>query len=251
MIPKIIHYCWLSNDPVPAQLQRCIDTWKPLLPDYEIWLWDFERLGDDLNDWVREAFNAKKYAFAADYVRAYALYNYGGIYMDSDVELLKSFDPFLHLPYMMCRESGTDSIEAACIGAEKGHPFFKALVEYYHDRHFVRSDGSFEDTPMPYIFIATAKKNALTIKDIPTPEYFDADPNTLSVLPSYYFSPINLETMQMDLAPQTVAIHRFAATWRTPAHRAKKRFQRLIGPTLTTICIRIKKIVKSLCLPTR
>lgn len=246
MIPKIIHYCWLSNDPLPPQLQRCIDTWRPLLPDYEIMLWDFQRIGQGINPWVREAFQAKKYAFAADFIRAYALYNYGGIYMDSDVELLKPFDQFLQFPYMMCRESGTDSIEAACVGAEKNHPFFKALVEYYHDRHFIKPDGSFDDTPMPYIFIETARKHGFTIKDISSPDRFNHDPAVLSVLPSTYFSPIHLETMRMDITPDTVAIHRFAATWRTPSHRLKKRFQKMIGPKLTTFFINIKKQARSL-----
>lgn len=90
MIPKIIHYCWLSNDPIPADMQRYIESWKKFLPDYEFMLWNFSRFDINSSDWVKEAFKNKKYAFAADYIRLYALYNYGGIYMDMDVEVLET-----------------------------------------------------------------------------------------------------------------------------------------------------------------
>ena len=91
MIPKIIHYCWLSKDPIPKDMQMFIDGWYEKLPDYEFMLWDFNRFDIHSSQWVKEAFSKKKYAFAADYIRLYALYNYGGIYMDMDVEVLKSF----------------------------------------------------------------------------------------------------------------------------------------------------------------
>ena len=87
MISKIIHYCWLSNDPIPADLQKCMESWKKYLPDYEFMLWNFERFPKSQSKWVSDAFDNKKYAFAADYIRLYALYNYGGIYLDMDVEI--------------------------------------------------------------------------------------------------------------------------------------------------------------------
>ena len=85
MIPKIIHYCWLSNDPYPAKIQHCINSWKKKLPGYEIKLWNLQNFPLEKSEWVKQAFEAKKYAFAADYIRCYALYTYGGIYLDSDV----------------------------------------------------------------------------------------------------------------------------------------------------------------------
>ena len=87
MIPKIIHYCWLSNDPIPAKLKKCMDSWKKQLPDYEFMLWNFDRFAKDRSVWVSQAFDSRKYAFAADYIRLYALYNYGGIYLDMDVDI--------------------------------------------------------------------------------------------------------------------------------------------------------------------
>ena len=119
MIPKIIHLCWLSGDPYPRKIQDCLDSWKKHLPSYEIILWDTKRFNIHEVPWVEQAFNTKKYAFAADYIRLYALYHHGGIYLDSDVEILKSLDNFLELPYFVGAEtSGT--IEAAILGAEKG-----------------------------------------------------------------------------------------------------------------------------------
>ena len=96
MIPKIIHYCWLSDDPVPETLQGYMKSWKEKLPDYEFILWNFNRFDKSSSIWVSQAFDNKKYAFAADYIRLYAVYNYGGIYMDMDIEVLKSFDDLLN-----------------------------------------------------------------------------------------------------------------------------------------------------------
>lgn len=135
MIPKIIHLCWLSGDAYPPLIQKCINSWKTVLPDYEIWLWDGKRFDINSSIWVKEAFSVKKYAFAADYIRCYALYHFGGIYLDSDVEVIKSFDDLLHLPYFVGKEQA-GGFEAATMGFEKGHPFFKHMLDYYDGRHF-------------------------------------------------------------------------------------------------------------------
>ena len=118
MIPKVIHYCWLSGDPIPEKLQRCMDSWKKFLPDYEFVLWDLERFDIKTSQWVKEAFEARKYAFAADYIRLYAVYNYGGIYMDMDVEVVRPFDDLLASPYILGLES-EKGVEAGVFGAER------------------------------------------------------------------------------------------------------------------------------------
>ena len=143
MIPKRIHLCWLSGDPYPQKIQKCIDSWKVHLPDYEIMLWDLKRFDIAQVPWVEQAFRVKKYAFAADYIRLYALYNYGGIYLDSDVEVLKSFDPLLDLPYFVGAENA-GTIEAAIIGAEKGCDWIKACLDYYKGRNFIQENGQMD-----------------------------------------------------------------------------------------------------------
>lgn len=120
----------MSGDPYPSNIQKCIDSWHKYLPDYEIWLWDSKRFDIESSMWVKEAYEMKKYAFCADYIRLYALYNYGGIYLDSDVEVLKSYTDLLDLPYFMGLES-KGIIEAATIGAEKGCPIIKDLMAHY------------------------------------------------------------------------------------------------------------------------
>ena len=150
MIPKQIHLCWLSGDPYPAKIEKCLASWKKFLPDYEVILWDTKRFDLESVPWVKQAFEAKKYAFAADYIRFYALYNYGGIYLDSDVEVLRSFDPLLELPYFAGAEtSGT--IEAAVLGAEKGCDWIKQCLDYYQGRNFIRQDGSCDIRMLPEI----------------------------------------------------------------------------------------------------
>ena len=154
MIPKIIHLCWLSGDPYPRKIQDCLDSWKKHLPSYEIILWDTKRFNIHEVPWVEQAFNTKKYAFAADYIRLYALYHHGGIYLDSDVEILKSLDNFLELPYFVGAEtSGT--IEAAILGAEKGCDWIKCCLDYYEGRNFIREDGSYDIRMLPEILNET------------------------------------------------------------------------------------------------
>ena len=123
MIPKIIHYCWLSNDPIPDDLKTCMNSWKKYLPDYEFMLWNFERFPKEKSKWVSDAFDNKKYAFAADYIRIYALYHYGGFYLDMDVEVVKPFDPYLGLATMIGYEnSKAKGLEVAAFGVERYSP---------------------------------------------------------------------------------------------------------------------------------
>lgn len=152
MIPKIIHYCWLSNDFVPESLQKYMKSWKEKLPDYDFMLWNFERFDKSSSLWVSQAFDNKKYAFAADYIRLFAVYNYGGIYLDMDIEVLKSFDDLLDSQIMIGYERDDKPwIEAGCFGAEKGNPFIKDCLSYYKNREFIKADGAFDMLPLPQI----------------------------------------------------------------------------------------------------
>lgn len=217
MIPKIIHYCWLSNEPYPEKIAFCINSWKKLLPDYEFWLWNFDRIDKEKFPWVKEAFEARKYAFAADFIRAYALYHFGGIYLDSDVEVLKSFNDLLHLPYFLGEEQNPGAIEAATMGAEKGHPLFKYLLDYYEGRHFVRSDGSLDTRTLPSIMneIATTKFRVVKVPSIVS---FNYESGCLSLLPKDYFSPMRWDTHEINVTKNTYSIHHFAASWHSSKH---------------------------------
>lgn len=151
MIPKIIHFCWLSGEEYPDSIKKCIDSWHNNLSDYEIWLWDTERFDISSNVWVREAFEARKYAFAADYIRLFALYHYGGIYLDSDIFVYKSFDDLLNLPYFI-GEDRVHCFEPAIIGAEKECIWIQNVMSIYDDRHFIKNDGTYDLYGLPRVF---------------------------------------------------------------------------------------------------
>ena len=213
MIPKIIHYCWLSNDPIPNSLQEYMKSWEKFLPNYEFMLWNFDRFDKNSSVWVQEAFKKKKYAFAADYIRLYAVYNYGGFYLDMDVEILKPFDDFLNLKSAVCWQNGQDGFEAACFGAEKGSPWIKACLDYYKNRHFILPDGKIDLKPLPNIMEDTLRTKGYSIESASSIEECFEKEKTLMVLPNTFFSPKSYQTGVITKTKQTFSIHHFAASW--------------------------------------
>lgn len=230
MIPKIIHYCWLSGDAYPEDIVLCIKSWKEKLPDYEIVLWDTNRFDINQSVWVKEAYENKKYAFAADYIRIYALYNYGGIYLDSDVEVLKSFDNLLHLPYFIGKENTPSGIEAATMGFEKGNPLLKLMLDYYESRHFEIGIGKFATKPLPFIIRECIDTNFkyISIKNV---NEFDISKKHISVLPVDYFSPKSWNTGEIHTTENTYSIHHFSGSWvkhKSIVERFRSIFDRVI-----------------------
>lgn len=161
-IPKIIHYCWFGGNPFPPLIKKCMDTWRAVLPDYEIIEWNEKNFDVHENRYVEEAYNAKKWAFVTDYVRLKVLYEYGGVYLDSDVEILKPLDKFLGNPSFSGFES-RDMVPTAVMGSQKGDPVIKALLDDYRDRPFVLEDGSFDMTPNTVTITEFCKKNGLKL----------------------------------------------------------------------------------------
>lgn len=199
MIPKIIHYCWLSGDPIPKKLTECMQSWKLHLPDYEFKLWDKNQFDINTVEWVREAFDNKKYAFAADYIRLYALYTEGGIYLDMDVEIVKSFNNLLNREYILGYEK-EKGIEAGIMGATAEAAWLKKCLNYYKDRHFVNPDGSFNTRPLPRIIYSVLKD------DLKSMEIFS---NEVLTAKSYY-------TGEYNITDKTYTIHHFAGSWLSP-----------------------------------
>lgn len=161
MIPKIIHYTWFSGEQYPKEVQECISSWKRVLPDYELRLWDLDAIKNIDSVFLKEALEVKKWAYAADFVRLYALYYEGGIYFDTDVMVFKSFDIFLNERCFIGKEkavrfenfAGVQYLSSHCMGAEKGHPFIKDCLEYYRDRHFVVSNNEHLPTLLRYNYV--------------------------------------------------------------------------------------------------
>jgi mannosyltransferase OCH1-like enzyme len=186
-IPKKIHYCWLSGEKMTADAKMCLRTWKKHMPEYEYVLWDSKKFDIDSHAFVKEACSVKKWAFASDYIRLYALYTEGGIYLDTDIYVLKSFDDFLENGFFSAVEydkenTGKDielinedgslkdivpafagcvnglQLQAAMMGGVKGHPFLKSCLDWYDSKHFILEDGAYFEkiiSPEIYAHIAT------------------------------------------------------------------------------------------------
>lgn len=219
MIPKIVHYCWLSEDPIPADLQKWMQTWQKVLPDYEFVLWDKKRFDINSVTWVKEAFDAKKYAYAADYIRHYAVYSMGGIYMDMDVEVVRPFGSLLNRRYMLGSEVDM-KVEAGVFGAEKGCEVMRWCMDWYEKHHFVLEDGTLNLFGAPRVFEAVLK-NHVVIKV--TEEWYD-EKECIRILPYDYLTAKSCDTGIVKKTKNTRTVHHFAGSWLTPslAYRIKR-----------------------------
>lgn len=161
MIPKIIHYTWFSGESFPVKIQECVDSWKKFLSGWEFKLWDMEAIRSIDSVFLREALAERKWAYAADYVRLYAIYHEGGVYLDTDVILYKSLDPLLSSKAFIGKENSihfeggftAQYLSSHCFGAEKGHPFIKDCLDYFQDRHFLTSKSERLPQPLRYNFV--------------------------------------------------------------------------------------------------
>ena len=230
MIPKIIHYCWLSNDPIPTQLQNYISSWKKHLPDYEFMLWNFERFDKESSIWVKQAFEAKKYAFAADYIRLYALYNHGGIYLDMDVEVLRSFNSLLSGKYIIGYETQT-GIEGGIIGAEPNSNWVKKCLEHYENKSFINEKGEYETETLPKIIYKILKNNNLLGREI-------------QPLPNDYLTAKSYKTGVITITSNTYSIHHFAGSWHGNKEKLYKFISKVLGIKIAKACSRIYKLIK-------
>lgn len=219
MIPKIIHYCWLSGDTYPMKIQKCLKTWENIIPEYQFILWNWQKCKDEgiINNWILEAYEKKKYAFASDYIRLYAIHKYGGIYLDTDVEIIKPFNQLLHLPYFIGAEAKGTRIEIAAFGAQKECEWIKHCLDYYNNRHFIMNNGNFDMKVMPDIIHEIINKH-YKIYNITSINSFVNDSKIFNVFPNDWFC-ANVYKNPKDTNPSyiisknTYCIHHFANSW--------------------------------------
>lgn len=265
MIPKKIHFCWLSGDEFPPLIQYCIDTWKKVLPDYEIILWDTKRFDINSVAWVKEAFEAKKYAFAADYIRLYAVYTEGGIYLDSDVEMVKSFNDLLTNKAFIGFEAATEAVEAAIFGGEPGTEWCRKAMEFYHDKHFSMDEngGVNSNILAPVIVKDALSKTYPNFPQTPLQKTMLID-NSILICPPCFFSPIKYDieksyNSENKIAnryrknPNTYCIHRFNAAWGIKPSKKiqlweafKKKLNATIGEKQTKLFLTLITKIKHL-----
>ena len=197
MIPKKIHYCWFSGDPFSESIQRCIDSWHKFLPDFEWVKWDYAKAKALEISWVNKALAQKKWAFAADAVRLYALYTEGGLYLDTDVEILRSFEPMLNQSYILGYENGSDRIEAATMGCEAGFSPIKVALDFYKNQEFNYSENLVDQMVLPNILRESFK-----------------DFKDLKIMSENVFSPKSFIDGKICTTDETYSIHHFSSSWR-------------------------------------
>lgn len=206
-IPKTIHYCWFGGNPLPESSLEYIDTWKRYCPDYEIIQWDETNFDITSNSYIYEAYLSKKWAFITDYVRLYVLYNYGGIYMDTDVEVVKNLDKLLEQPAFSGFES-SNMIPTGIMGSTAKNPWIGYLLSYYNNRHFIVEEEM--DLTPNTVTITQMTKEKYRIKLNDTFQSFE---NHFVMYPHDYFCPKDVKTGIISCTKNTYAIHHFAASW--------------------------------------
>lgn len=213
MIPKVIHYTWFSGEKFPDKIQHCINSWLNFMPDWEFRLWDMESIKGIDSMFLKEALSAKKWAFASDFVRLYAIYHYGGIYLDTDVLVLKSLEPLLNNVVFIGREQsihihGTTKVylSSHCFGAESSNPYIYKCLQYYDNRHFITSQH--EDLPnslkysmelLPFIQSEIAKQYGYNDNALADKVQFLEDLK-LKIYPSLFFDDCQKESFCSHLA---------------------------------------------------
>ena len=209
MIPKVIHYCWFGHSPKPALFQRCIASWKKYCPDYEIIEWNEDNFDISQNDYAREAYEEKKWAFVTDYARLWIVYNHGGIYLDTDVEIIKEFDDLLGDPAFFGFEDNESIATGLGFGAEPGNPVVGAMLKDYDHIHFRLPDGSLDQLPCPI-------RNTKSISRL-LPNSYDGKTivktKHAAFYPAEYFCPLSADGTTMKKTKHTHSIHWFSATW--------------------------------------
>ncbi|MCC8071798.1 MAG: glycosyl transferase [Bacteroidales bacterium] len=208
MIPKKIHYCWFGRGPKPELALRCIESWKKYLPGYEIKEWNEDNF--DLSQWpyAQEAYEHRRFAFVSDIARLYALYNEGGIYMDTDVEVVKSLEPLMNYQAVSGFESMT-RIPTGLIASISHHPIIFELLNDYKDIHFVKSDGSLDLTTNVKRVTDTMLQHGISLNN--TLQTIDG----FTFLPVDYLCPKNYKGEMINFTQNTLVIHHFAGSWLT------------------------------------
>ncbi|USK31669.1 glycosyl transferase [Bacillus sp. F19] len=208
VIPKKIHYCWFGKKEKPAIIKKCIQSWKKYLIGYEIIEWNEKNFDINSFTYVKEAYEAGKFAFVSDYVRVYALYHFGGIYLDTDVEIFKPFDESMLMQESFWGFEQENFIATSTIGAVKGNQFIKKFLNSYENKRFLKEDGSFDSLTNVAIVTRLLESKKLLLNG----EY-QVIKGIGAFYPQTYFSPYDYINSRKFITENTYAIHYFYKSW--------------------------------------
>lgn len=249
MIPKIIHYCWFGRGALSELAQKCIASWKKYLPDYEIKEWNEDNFDVNIIPYTAEAYKAKKYAFVSDYARFWILYQYGGIYFDTDVEVIRPIDDIIYKGNFMGFETDpkpqlkADASEASVnpglgMGVAPGLGIIKKMLDFYEGKHFVHEAVMKNQITVVHIATQVLRENGLKFVS-GIQEVADC-----FIYPSEYFCPINVTTGRIHVEKNTRTIHHFAGTWVDQKFSMKEILKRFLPEYLVLALINIKNKIK-------
>lgn len=237
-LPRKIHYCWFGGSPLGEMEVACIESWKKYLPDFDIVRWDESNFNVRCCDYVSEAYDSKKWAFVSDYARFKILFDNGGLYFDTDVELIKPIDdiiaagPFMGFErdcpgsgnnvssktgYAVAVEHGLSVNPGLGLSANPGLDLYKIVLDSYDGDHFVKADGSFDKTTI--VARVTDLLLHQGLEDVPGVQSVAG----VSIYPAEYFNPKDFATGKISLTENTRSIHHFDASWYSPAEKFEYR----------------------------
>lgn len=244
MIPKIIHYCWFGRGQMPKLALKCIESWKKYLPDYEVKEWNEDNFDVNMIPYTKEAYEAKKYAFVSDYARFWILYHYGGLYFDTDVEVIRPMDDIIDRgPFMGCEcNASVNKIPTVApglgLGVKPGLGLYKEILDLYAGLHFRNADQTLNlKTVVQYITELLCQhglKNKNEVQEIAG----------IWIYPKDYFNPTDLKDFKLCISSNTYSIHHYAGSWLSKSTRLKSKLIRLLGPHIVQIYLKLKTFVR-------
>ena len=247
-IPKVIHYCWFGHNPLPDLAVRCISSWKKYCPDYEIKQWNEENFDVEICLYTKQAYQEKKWAFVSDYARFWILYHYGGVYFDTDVELIKPIDKIVQRgPFMgtepgagtsVKRKTNVNCAPGLGLGAVPGLGLYQEILEFYQKRNFLNEDGTRDQTTVVKYATGLLRKHGW--KDDGGISCVEG----IYVYPPDYFCPKSYFTGLTTITENTISIHHYEASWFSPLEKKiflierkfNDRFGLKIGTRMGRIC---------------
>lgn len=243
-IPKIIHYCWFGEHDLPETAKKCVASWKKYMPEYEIKKWDESNFDINIIPYTAEAYQYGKYAFVSDYARYWILYNFGGLYFDTDVEIIRPMDKIVSKgPFMGCerdpRKNGSAlSLSVAPglgMGSYGGHPFYKKMLDLYSDLHFVNKNGTRnKNTVVTYTTALLVEKG---LRNIPEIQCID----DINIYPRSFFCPMDIGTREVLITKDTYSIHHYDGSWMGAKGKFKNIIKLIVGKKIAGIIVKFKR----------
>lgn len=250
MIPKVIHYCWFGRNPLPTDAKKCIESWRKHMPEYEIKEWNEDNFDVSSIPYTKEAYEAKKYAFVSDYARFWILYNYGGLYFDTDVEIIKPLDNIVEKgPFMGCEKEvdinakGKSAKDIGVapglgLGVNPGLGLYKEILDAYNTFHFLNKDGTLNTKTVVSYTTEVLVRHGL--------EYTNQIQECAGIwiYPKEYFCPLDYKTNKLTITANSYSIHHYKASWHSKSRKFKLAIARYIGEKPTKFIVKAKSLFR-------